>query len=468
MPAKSRTLCLLVFVLIITIMTVRPIFLGYGKPRNIHVKQDFLTIQAAIDNANDGDTIYVSAGTYYEHVIIDKQVKLIGEGENTTVIDGSNQGTVVRITANGVSISGFKVQNSGWGWYRSGIETQLANDCRIEDNVLFETCHNIRLNGSSNCLVSRNTIDHIVSMGYGIRLTDSVDCTVTENFVANNIGGIVFEGSSNCTASDNYVTRNSDGIRLYDSCTGNKITANAVFNNSYCGMIYPMPGGANPQANIIFHNNFINNTNPFIIQCSGNIWDDGHEGNYWTDYTGADLNQDGIGDTPYRIGADLDNHPLMGSFSEFNIQSDGKAYTIPVISNSDISGFAVESKSNSAALTFEVKAEAQVTSFCRIAISTDLMNQPYTILVDDGTSQNSTLKKIPEASNQTCSSLYFTYPNGLHRIAIVSGFSQSPPFLFIISALLAACTVITVLGLVSLKKLRNRSPTKKLKATNAR
>ncbi|MDD3792425.1 MAG: hypothetical protein PHY74_04775, partial [Candidatus Bathyarchaeota archaeon] len=41
-------------------------------------------------------------------------------------------------------------------------------------------------------------------------------------------------------------------------------------------------------------------------------WDDGKEGNYWSDYTGTDDNTDGIGDTPYIIDAlNQDRYPLM-------------------------------------------------------------------------------------------------------------------------------------------------------------
>jgi len=45
-----------------------------------------------------------------------------------------------------------------------------------------------------------------------------------------------------------------------------------------------------------------------------NSWDNGEEGNYWSDYTGEDLDGNGIGDTPYLIpdkGKATDNYPLM-------------------------------------------------------------------------------------------------------------------------------------------------------------
>lgn len=48
---------------------------------------------------------------------------------------------------------------------------------------------------------------------------------------------------------------------------------------------------------------------------ANNIWDDGYPfgGNYWDDYNGADINDDGIGDIPYNIsgGENLDLYPFM-------------------------------------------------------------------------------------------------------------------------------------------------------------
>ena len=45
-------------------------------------------------------------------------------------------------------------------------------------------------------------------------------------------------------------------------------------------------------------------------------WDNGKEGNYWSNYTGADANRDGIGDTPHVINEkNTDNYPLMNPAS---------------------------------------------------------------------------------------------------------------------------------------------------------
>ena len=48
---------------------------------------DFSSIQAAIDAAKFGDTVYVRSGHYYEHVLVNKGVKLLGENKTSTLID---------------------------------------------------------------------------------------------------------------------------------------------------------------------------------------------------------------------------------------------------------------------------------------------------------------------------------------------------------------------------------------------
>jgi len=84
--------------------------------------------------------------------------------------------------------------------------------------------------------------------------------------------------------------------------------------------------------NSIYFNNFINNT---VVNAgciwSSNIWNslqpitynyNGSEyvnylGNYWSDYSGTDTNNDGIGDASYNIDSDADYYPLMQPFETY-------------------------------------------------------------------------------------------------------------------------------------------------------
>lgn len=284
----------------------------------------FSSIQEVINQAENGSCVYVSPNIYYEHVVVNKTISLIGENVSTTIIDGHPYGTIVTITADNVSITGFTIQNSGWGWYRNGIYVYRADNCEIKNNFLLHNCQNIRLNCTRNSRVLDNTID---GDGYGIRLINSSNCTAIGNNVSNCIGGVHLQNATSCTVKRNCFTQNSQGVRLYSPCLYNKIMANTVYNNTYDGMIETMPPNATFFGNIFFHNNFINNTHPFIYKVSGNIWDDGcpSGGNYWTRYNGTDLlsgtyqnetGSDGIGDTPYIIGvSDADRYPLVRPWS---------------------------------------------------------------------------------------------------------------------------------------------------------
>jgi len=90
---------------------------GHAFARTITVDdsgdKDYTKIQDAVNTSENGDTVYVYAGTYYEHVVVNKSINLEGEGADRVTIDGS--GDVVNITADWVNMSGFYVIGSGDG-----------------------------------------------------------------------------------------------------------------------------------------------------------------------------------------------------------------------------------------------------------------------------------------------------------------------------------------------------------------
>src|SRR5262249_24195065 len=82
------------------------------------------TIAYAIGQSGPGHTVQVAAGTYPEHVVVDRSITLAGAGVSSTVIDGSGTGTVITIGASSasltVSISRLTIQN-GRGLIGGGI-----------------------------------------------------------------------------------------------------------------------------------------------------------------------------------------------------------------------------------------------------------------------------------------------------------------------------------------------------------
>ena len=260
------------------------------EPTTIIVPHDYATIQEAINAATPGDTIFVYNGTYYENVVMNKTVSLIGENRSSTIIDGSKNGDVVSVEASNVSISGFTIQNSGSATLDSGIELKQ---------------------GSFSGVISRN---YVTNNTYGVYLYYSGESIMVSNNIAENDNGVILRWSNNNVMEANNITNNKlYGIYLHES-SGNTINANNLTNNEI---------GIGPQwsdSNKIYHNNFNNTIYQVLLQSSaGNVWDDGYPsgGNYWSDYEerypdAEELDGSGIWNTSYGIASsNKDNYPLM-------------------------------------------------------------------------------------------------------------------------------------------------------------
>ena len=108
-------------------------------PATLTVPDDFPTIQQAVSVAPSGDTIYVRAGTYNEHVTITKALTLQGEDRATTVIDGGGSGKTVISNADYVTVRGLTITGGGAAEgpiQDAGLVIQNASNNVIEDCVI--------------------------------------------------------------------------------------------------------------------------------------------------------------------------------------------------------------------------------------------------------------------------------------------------------------------------------------------
>jgi len=73
---------------------------------------NYTNIQDAIDDAISGDTIFVfdDSSPYYENLVINKSIQLLGESKETTVVNGNDSGDVITISVDYVIISGFTIE----------------------------------------------------------------------------------------------------------------------------------------------------------------------------------------------------------------------------------------------------------------------------------------------------------------------------------------------------------------------
>ncbi|HDN65463.1 MAG TPA: PKD domain-containing protein, partial [Methanosarcinales archaeon] len=268
-------------------------------------------IQAAVDNATGGDTIYVYNGSYNENVDVYKRITLIGEGADVvTVTAASAEDHVFEVTVNWVNISGFTATGA-IDWGRAGIYLDRSVDhCNIFRNNASNNYHGIVLQPSSNCnTLQSNTANSNNDCGISLLSSSNSNSNILDsNTASNNSRGIWLQFSNDNVLMDNTASNNSYGISLYSS-SNNTLQGNTADSNTYYGICL-----LSSSNNSIHHNNLINNTYSNAYDDRNNAWDNGYPsgGNYYYDYNGADNNTDGIGDTSYPIpgGSSVDHYPL--------------------------------------------------------------------------------------------------------------------------------------------------------------
>jgi hypothetical protein len=90
------------------------LYVGGSGPNN------YTRIQDAVDDASNGDTVFVYNGTYYEMVEIYKRINLFGENTHNTIIK-SDKGVAIQIYCAFVNIRGFTLSSYSGARVSSGI-----------------------------------------------------------------------------------------------------------------------------------------------------------------------------------------------------------------------------------------------------------------------------------------------------------------------------------------------------------
>ena len=251
----------------------------------IHVPDDVETIQGGLNLSESGDTVLVAPGTYVENIIWppDKDsIKLIGSGQDNSIIDGDQNGIVILMAAfEGVDsiedseISNFTIQNgftagSGGGIVISSANVTLKNltikgnsgnyggglntlhsfvnlrNSVISDNISNYSAGGIALSVStllcSNTVISGN-YNYGDSGSGGLFSWDSnvelTKCLLSENFSGGVSSAVIGENGSNivirnCTISNNLGETPSIFTEYCDVSILNTIN----FNNSNPGFIF--------------------------------------------------------------------------------------------------------------------------------------------------------------------------------------------------------------------------------------
>jgi len=374
----------------------------------------------SIDTSNlvDGKHIYCLQGV--KDIVLDSKIDIatlyIIDCENITMKD-------LILTTNGI-----------------GLLLWETNDSKIENVTALGNARGVSVTLSANITIRGCSITN--NDNGGIYTNCSLMCSIYGNGIrANGNFGIWMDYSSNVSIDGNHITETrGDGIMIaYGG--NNSISGNAISDNFNGVRMF------SAYQNEFYHNNFIlNRPNVLIYDPSSCIWDNGLEGNYWSDYIGVDLNHDGIGDASYIINENnKDSCPLMGMFHSFNTSV---GCNVDAFSNSTIENFDYLESNSTIRMVVSNMTIGQTHGFCRVCIPHTLMNvSNISVLIDNGLTpvlhHNYTLY-----NNGTHRWIYFAYEHSIREIDIIPEF----PSLII----LPLFTIATLLAVTVYRRKRSK------------
>jgi len=262
------------------------LYVGGSGPGN------YTKIQYAIDDSSDGDTVFVydESSPYYENININKQISLIGENKEKTIIDGSRKDNVVILSVDGINIQGFTIRRGLDSWIGGGINIQSCNNT-ITGNIISDNNHGILLYQdweNDNNFISTNKISN--SRSFGIWLYSSNNNSFLGNTIekSGDVGLDISAYSNFNFVADNEISNNGNhpyyykcGIKIH-GCKGNTIVRNRLSSNTKNGIIV-----TNHDNGIISDNKLNDNGGGISFSsCKNNIVsnntliNDGFMGNY--------------------------------------------------------------------------------------------------------------------------------------------------------------------------------------------
>ncbi len=215
------------------------------------------------------------------------------------------------IRKNAVIGEAVKEASSGNGihcWHSTHLQISENHIQQMRDGIYFEFVNDSKITGN----ISLNNVR------YGLHFMFSNDNRYTKNRFENNGAGVAVMFSARINMLNNYFGLNwgsaSYGLLLKEindaEIIGNTFYKNTIGINAdganriiFTGNIFDNNGWAIRFLGACYNNKIINNNflhNALDISYKGKMNGNLFDRNYWSEYTGYDLNKDNIGDVPYR------------------------------------------------------------------------------------------------------------------------------------------------------------------------
>lgn len=198
----------------------------------------------------------------------------------------------------------------------NGIQLWYSNHIEIEHNYVVHVRDGIYLEFSDDCLIKNNVSS--MNLRYGLHFMFSNNDVYKDNTFENNGAGVAVMFSKKIKMLNNIFRENwgtaSYGLLLKEindaEIIGNTFEENTIGINIegsnrivYKHNNFIKNGWAIKVRGATYSNHFIENNflyNSFDLAYNSKVNDNSFDMNFWSNYTGYDLNKDGIGDVPHR------------------------------------------------------------------------------------------------------------------------------------------------------------------------
>ncbi len=339
---------------------------------------------------------------------VDNSTKINGKpvyylNESNLVIDPStfpSIGYLGLINSENVTVRDLTLENNG-----QGLLIVDSVDINVENLTLTGNYVGVKFVGTNT-----STVKNVDAYGCdGVTLQYSNNITVVDSTIVG-FNGVILQRSNNSAIMGNTIIGNQQpygmtfGIILSES-HNSTIIRNDILENLYGIMLL------NSNGSKIYQNNFINNVEQRESAGGSNEWDNGREGNFWSDYEGEDSDGDGIGDQPYL----MDQNPLMEKWAfekTFNVIRYGGNYTVATFSNSTRASLNWTRDQ----MRISFKLTSGINELINITIPRDWLEGPFNVKLN-GTTLEPEFFGVSEDTNN--SYVFFNFTADRYSVEII-------------------------------------------------